>query len=424
MTTLLYVDCYAGIAGDMMLGALVDAGVPEAVIREALAAIPLDGYSLRFERVMRGALVGTKAIVDVADAHGHDHDHDHGHDHGHAHTPDHHHAHHAGHAHRHYAEIRALLDGLPAPVRTRARAIFDRLAEVEAKLHGTTVDEVAFHEVGAVDSIVDIVGAAAGLAWLQPARVVVRRVPLGGGTVQTAHGLLPVPAPATLALLAGAGAPVEEGGPAVATVELTTPTGAAILAACADGWGPPPPMRVRATGWGAGDRELGDRPNLLRLVIGDEEAAAPEAHDVVEIAANVDDMNPELYEPLLAALFAAGAVDAWLTPIVMKKGRPAITVTALAPVAAAAAVRAAMLAESTTLGVRYQTLSREALARRIVDVETPFGRVLVKLGSTGGVVTHVAPEYESCRARAVEAGVPTRRVWAAALAAAEAMFRS
>ena len=422
MSTVLYVDCYAGIAGDMMLGALVDAGVPEGVIREALAAIPLDDYSLRFERVMRGALAGTKAVVEIAGPHAHaDED---GHGHGHGHDGDHEHVHHAGHPHRHYGEIRRLLDGLPEAVRTRARAIFERLATVEAKLHGTTVDEVAFHEVGAVDSIVDIVGAAAGLAWLAPARVVVRRVPLGGGTVRTAHGLLPVPAPATLALLADAGALVEEGGPAVATVELTTPTGAAILAACADAWGPPPAMRVRATGWGAGDRQLADRPNLLRIVVGEDDDDRSAAADVVEISANVDDMNPELYEPLLAALFAAGAVDAWLTPIVMKKGRPANTVTALAPVAAAPAVRAALLAESTTLGVRYRTLARETLERRIVDVETPFGRVLVKLGSTGGAITHIAPEYESCRARAAEAGVPTRRVWAAAMAAAELAFRT
>jgi hypothetical protein len=413
MTTL-YVDCYAGIAGDMMLGALVDVGVPESVIREALAKIPLDGYSLRFERVMRGALAGTKAIVDVhAHAHAHADEHrrdGHGHGHGHAHLGD--------HPHRHYAEIRAMLEGLPSVVKARARAIFDRLAAVEAKLHGTTVDEVAFHEVGAVDSIVDIVGAAAGLAWLNPARVVVRRVPLGSGAVKTAHGMLPVPAPATMALLAEAGALVEDGGLAV---ELTTPTGAAILAASANAYGPPPAMRVRATGWGAGDRELADRPNLLRLVVGDDEPAA-ESAEIVEIAANVDDMNPELYEPLLAALFAAGAVDAWLTPIVMKKGRPAITVSALAPVAAAPSVRAALLAESTTLGVRWRTLARETLARRIVEVDTRFGRVAVKLGERDGVVTHVAPEYESCRTRASEAGVPTRSVWAAALAAAEATF--
>ena len=277
--------------------------------------------------------------------------------------------------------------------------------------------DVAFHEVGAIDSIVDIVGAAAALAWLRPSRITSRRVPLGGGSVDTAHGRLPVPAPATLELLAGA--EVEAGGDS----ELTTPTGAGILAACVSGYGVMPPLRVVAVGWGAGDRELADRPNLLRVVAGVPAAAADpgieggaEADDVAVVEANIDDMNPELCEPLLEALFAAGAVDAWFTPIVMKKSRPALIVSALCPPAARDAVANAVLRESTTIGVRFSTLRRMVLPRRFVDVETPWGKIPIKVAGDGEAA-NIAPEYEACRTVAAAAGVPVKRVYLAALAA-------
>jgi uncharacterized protein (TIGR00299 family) protein len=269
---------------------------------------------------------------------------------------------------------------------------------------------VAFHEIGAVDSIVDIVGAAAALAWLRPTRITARRVPLGGGTVETAHGRLPVPAPATLELLAGA--EVEAGG----EVELTTPTGAGILAANASAYGPMPPLKVVGVGWGAGDRELTDRPNLLRVVAGTPaRTAATDAGDVVLIEANIDDMNPELCEPLLDALFAAGAVDAWFTPIVMKKSRPAFTVAALCAPGEREAVVQALLRESTTIGARYSTAARTVLPRRFVDVETAWGTVPVKVAGEGELL-HASPEYEACRRLAQAAGVPVKRVYLAALA--------
>ncbi len=387
----LYFDCFSGIAGDMTLGALLDLGVPEAAVRGELDKLPLGGYRLTHERVRRGALVGTKIRVIVDEHHHHDHD--------------------AHHPHTHYRDIKAMLEQhLGGDVRTRALAIFERIAVVEARLHGVDVADVAFHEVGAVDSIVDIVGAAAALAWLRPARVTSRRVPLGGGTIETAHGRLPVPAPATLELLAGA--EIESGGDS----ELTTPTGAGILAASVSGYGMMPSMRVIGVGWGAGDRELADRPKLLRVVAGVRSQAANTTDEVAVVEANIDDMNPELCEPLLEALFAAGAVDAWFTPIVMKKSRPALTVAALCPPALRDAVAAALLRESTTIGVRFSSHERMVLPRRIVDVDTPWGKVPVKVAGEGENV-NAAPEYDACRALAVAAGVPVKRVYLAALAA-------
>jgi len=407
----LYFDCFSGIAGDMTLGALLDLGVPEEAVRAELDKLPVKNYRLTRERVRRGALVGTKIHVLVDEEHHeHEHPHDHAHgDHGH-HDPRHSHA--AHHPHTHYRDIKAMLQAhLGGEVLRRALAIFDRIAVVEARLHGVTVEEVAFHEVGAVDSIVDIVGAAAALAWLAPSKVSSRRVPLGGGFVDTAHGRLPVPAPATLELLAGA--EVEAGG----ATELTTPTGAGILAASVSSYGFMPAMRVLGVGWGAGDRELEDRPNLLRVVAGVRPDIADAANDEVAVVeANIDDMNPELCEPLLEALFAAGAVDAWFTSIVMKKSRPALTVAALCPPAARDAVAAAILRESTTIGVRFSTHQRTILPRHMVEVDTPWGKIPVKVAGDGDAA-NAAPEYESCRKVAAAAGVPVKRVYLAALAA-------
>jgi uncharacterized protein (TIGR00299 family) protein len=405
----LHFDCFAGIAGDMALGALLDLGVPESAVRAELERLPVGGYRLERERVRRGALMGTKirVIVEGADAHAH------AHGAGEAHDPR--HPHDAHHAHRHYRDIRALLTGaLAGDVRARALDIFERIAAVEARLHGLPVDEVAFHEVGAVDSIVDIVGTAAALAWLAPSAVTARPVPLGSGSVETAHGRLPIPAPATLELLAGA--PVEAGG---ADAELTTPTGAAILAASAGAYGPLPPLRVVGVGWGAGDRELADRPNLLRVVAGRPARAVVDepagAHVVVE--ANIDDMSPQLCEPLVEALLAAGALDAWLQPIVMKKGRPALLVGALCEAARQGEVAAALFRESTTLGVRHHPVGRTVLERRFVEVQTEFGAVPIKVAGDGDRPYNVAPEYEACRALARQHGVPVKQVYLAALAA-------
>jgi len=421
----LHFDCFAGIAGDMTLGALLDVGVPLEAITGELQKLPLVGYKLWHERVKRGALVGTKAHVDIAgddaDAKEHHHHHDHGHhDHGHHHHDHHDHAHdRAGahglgtHHHTHWREIRAMLrDNLGGDVLARAMAIFERVAVVEARLHGVSVEDVAFHEIGAVDSIVDIVGAAAGLAWLAPTSVTARRVPLGGGSVMTAHGRLPVPAPATLEILVGA--EVEAGTPEEG--ELTTPTGAAILAATVRRYGPMPPVEVRGVGWGAGDRELHDRPNLLRIIVGFP-SVETRAGECVVVEANIDDMNPELTEAVFDALFAAGALDVWVQPITMKKGRPALLLSALCEPSQREAVAAALLAESTSIGVRHRTVERSVLPRHLVEVDTPWGRVRVKVAGPDGAPLNVAPEYEDCRRLARAAGVPVKRVYLAALSA-------
>jgi hypothetical protein len=408
----LHVDCFAGLAGDMVLGALLDLGVPRAVVDEAISALGLPDLQLEVSSVLRGGLRGCK--VDVRSrgelagaAHGRDHDHD----------------------HVHYRVLRALLaERCPASARPGALAIFDALAEVEGARHGVAPAEVAFHELGAADSIADIVGSAAALAWLRPAGASLRPVPLGGGSIVTAHGRLPVPAPATLELLRGCD--VEAGG----EHELTTPTGAALarwLARGDDGsWrtGAMPAGRVLGTGWGAGTRELPGRPNLLRVVLLEPSAAGADSVEVLE--ANLDDLSPALAAPLLEALLAAGALDAWFTPIVMKKGRPALIVSALAPLARRVEIEAVFFRESTTLGVRRARAERTTLAREIVHVETELGPVAVKLagapGPDGRPVDPLtrAPELEDCRRLAQATGVPLRRVHELAVAAAAAWKRT
>jgi uncharacterized protein (TIGR00299 family) protein len=474
----LHFDPQSGIAGDMTVAALVDAGVPRAVVTGAIAAMKVPGLRATFERRRRGAFVGTGFVVrgpsprpsprrtgargkkgatkagagsahghapDAAHAHDHVHTHDHvharndDHEHAHAHAQndDHEHAHdHAHlqnddhdhdsvhvrdeqldeHEHRRYGEIQTLLRraSLSAAAKTLAADIFARIAEAESDLHGVRLADVAFHEIGAFDSIADVVGAAAALAWLEPVAVTATAPVLGTGTVRTAHGRVAVPAPATVALLRGLPVRAEGQG------ELTTPTGAAILAAVVGEFRDLPPVRLRAQGFGAGTRELADRPNVLRVMLGEPIGQAlPAALPAVTLlAANVDDMSPQLVEPLMASLFAAGALDVWVTPILMKKGRPAMEISALVGPGGAAAVARAFFANSTTLGVRQSRFERTVLARSSSTVETRFGRVSVKVAALDGEVVGVAPEFEDCRRLAARAAVPVRQVLAEAAAAA------
>jgi pyridinium-3,5-bisthiocarboxylic acid mononucleotide nickel chelatase len=417
----LHLEPTSGIAGDMTVAALVDAGVPPRVVTEAISAMGVKGLRTVFERRRRGAFVGRGFVVTWPGhpragigAHGHEHP---GHAHGPAQRarPDHNH----DHAHRDYAEIRRLLARarLDEDARALASDIFARIADVEAKLHGTRVDRVTFHEVGAYDSIADVVGAAAAIAWLAPASIGSLPLVVGTGSARTAHGEVPVPAPATAALLRGVPIVAEGEG------ELTTPTGAAIVAAVVDHFGPLPPMRIQAVGYGAGSRELADRPNLLRAIIGQPigQAEAPAPPEVVRIETNLDDMNPQLVAPLYDALLAAGAVDVWSTPILMKKGRPALQVTALAAPASVADVQRAFFRHSTTLGVRAQAMHRVVLARAFERVETTYGSVRVKVGALDGEVLGAQPEFEDCGRLAGLAGVPVRAVLAEATAAAHAL---
>jgi uncharacterized protein (TIGR00299 family) protein len=422
----LHFEPTSGIAGDMAVAALVDAGVPARVVESAVAAMGVRGLRVRFGRRKRGAYVGRSFDVTWPDkpkakhAHGHDHVHDHAHVHGHVDVHLHEHVHDRAHLHRDYAEIKRLLKKarLDPDVRALASDIFARIAEVEAALHGTKVARVTFHEVGAYDSIADVVGAAAAIAHLAPASIGSLPPVVGTGTVRTAHGPVPVPAPATAALLADT--PILSEG----VGELTTPTGAAILAAVVDRFGPLPPIRLRAVGYGAGTRELPDRANVLRVTVGEpigEPDVAP-VTDVLLIEANVDDMSPQLVGPLCDDLFAAGAADVWSTPILMKKGRPALQISALAPLAAAAAVERAFFQGSTTLGLRRQRLDRVVLARSFAKVETVYGPVRVKVAALDGQVLGAQPEFEDCRRLAGKAGVAAREVLSAASAAARALL--
>jgi uncharacterized protein (TIGR00299 family) protein len=416
----LHFEPTSGIAGDMTVAALVDLGVPPKIVLGAIASMGVKGLRSSFEPRRRGAFTaqGFKVTWPGKPTHKHKHEgargHAHAHEHGHGHTHDHDHG-----AHRDYAEVKRLLARatMDADARALASDIFRRIAEVEAALHGTRVDRVTFHEVGAYDSIADVVGAAAAIAWLAPASIGALPVVVGTGRVRTAHGPVPVPAPATAALLRGVPILAEGEG------ELTTPTGAAILAAVVDDFGPLPPMRVAALGYGAGTRELADRPNVLRATWGAPlgQADAPAAPEVVRVEANLDDMSPQLVAPLFEALLDAGAVDVWSTPILMKKGRPALEVTALCAPDALDQVRRAFFQHSTTLGVRLQPMARSVLARAFESVDTPYGAVRVKLGALDGEIVGAAPEFEDCRKLAARAGVPVRAVLAAAAAAAQAL---
>ncbi|HEX7598979.1 MAG TPA: nickel pincer cofactor biosynthesis protein LarC, partial [Polyangia bacterium] len=342
---------------------------------------------------------------------------DHGHDHGHDHTPDHGHQH---HEHRDYAEIRRLLrrSRLEADCKRIASDIFERIAQAEASLHGVSIDRVAFHEVGAWDSIADVVGAAAAFAWLRPCSVSSTAPVLGSGQIHTAHGLTPVPAPATAAILTGLPVRLEGEG------ELTTPTGAAILAALVTKFGPPPPLRLCAQGFGAGTREISDRANVLRVLVGEPlgQVLSESAPVVMLLEANIDDMSPQLIEPLMSALFAAGAVDVWTTSILMKKGRPAWQVSALAAPEMMPAVQQAFFLHSTTLGVRRVSMERSVLSRSQATVKTRFGVVPVKLAADGGEVLGATPEFEDCRRLAGKAGVSVRTVLTEATVAASRLL--
>ncbi len=380
-----YADCFSGISGDMFLGALVDAGLALDDLRADLARLDLpDAYELRAREVRKGALRATQVEVVAAGE---------------------------GHHHRGLADIAALIEGsdLPDSVKAASLAVFRRLAGAEARVHGEPVEAVHFHEVGAVDSIVDVVGAAIGLERLGIEQLYASALPVGGGQVESAHGTLPLPAPATLELLAEAGAPLV---PSPARAELVTPTGAALLAALARF--EQPEMALRRVGVGAGQRDL-PWPNVLRLWVGEAEAGPPA--QVALLETNIDDMNPEFYGHVMARLFEAGALDVYLTPITMKKNRPATMLSVIARPADEAALADILLAETSTLGVRARTLRRYEAGRAVQMVSTPYGEVPVKLKLRDGKPVMAAPEYEACSRLAREHNVSLMRVYQAALEA-------
>lgn len=409
----LYVNCAAaGVAGDMLLGALVDAGADPTVIADVLGGLGVDGYALTFERVQRGGIAATWAnVVTLTEPHDHsNHDHDHDHDadqhHGHEHTHDDH-----GHEHRPAKAITAMLDAadIPAAVRATAQRIFDVLATAEGAVHGIDPADVELHEVGALDSIVDIVGVAAALNDLRIERIVASPVAMGRGTTKSAHGLLPNPPPAVVRLLAERNAPLV----GVDTpMELSTPTGVAVLTALAEHFGALPPMRVDAVGYGAGTADPVGRPNVVQVVLGTtiaESATPAPGRPAVQLEANVDDVTGEVLAHTIAALMAAGAHDAWATPIVMKKGRPAHTVAALVDPVHADRIAAVLLAETGTLGVRAVNVQRWPQRREeiVVDVDGHPVRVKVAAG-------RAKPEHDDAAVAAAALGRPLRDILLAA----------
>ena len=378
---LAYFDCFSGISGDMTLGALVDAGCSAELLRSELQALKVSGWELSTEKVWKNGMSATYVRVKTEDQQ----------------------------KHRSLSTILEILNSSPlaTPVRERASAIFQKLGEAEAHVHDAPLEKVHFHEVGAVDAIVDIVGACIGFHALGIESFACSPLNVGGGTAKMAHGVLPVPAPATARLLQGA--PTFSNG---VQRELVTPTGAAIVATLCDSFGPQPPMTVSTIGYGAGTADLEGQPNVVRIMIGEaaEKSAATLDEEISIIEANLDDMNPQIYGYVLEKALSAGALDVYTTALQMKKNRPGTLLTILCRPEDASKLMSLIFAETTTLGVRTHRAQRRVLPREWVSVTTAYGDVRIKLSRSNGHVLHAAPEYDDCRKLAVEKQVPLQQV--------------
>ncbi|MCS7191615.1 MAG: nickel pincer cofactor biosynthesis protein LarC [Armatimonadetes bacterium] len=382
-----YFDCFAGISGDMALGALLDAGAPLDKLLSGLETLPLSGWDLKVERIRKGTIASTSVTV-LADEH----------------QPE-----------RRLEDIESIVANsrLPEAVKSQSLSIFRLLAEAEAKVHSTSIDEVHFHEVGAVDSIVDIVGVVYALNLLGVQEVHASALPFSRGRVKIAHGELPVPAPATMELLCGILTyPID------IDSELVTPTGAALLKALARSFGTPPPFTPQKIGYGAGKRDL-PFPNVLRVIIGEmQDGFAFERERLAVIETNLDNITGELVGFVMERLFEAGARDVWVTPVQMKKNRPAVVLSVLCDSATLPTLMQILFSETPTLGVRVQEVERMCLFREFMEVETPYGVVRVKLAKFGDQIINIAPEFEDCRRIALEGKIPLKEVMSAALIAA------
>jgi uncharacterized protein (TIGR00299 family) protein len=388
-----YFDCFSGISGDMTLGALVDVGLNPEFLKNELAKLKLDGYKISFNKVQKHGITGTKANIELDN---HDHQNDHGDHHG-----------------RHLSDIIKLISEsqISEYIKTRAKQIFLKLGEAEAKVHDVDIEEVHFHEVGAVDSILDIVGVSIGISALEIGKIYSSPLPLGQGFVKSSHGIIPVPAPATIELLKGI--------PAKRTDvhgELVTPTGAAIISTIAEGFGSMPSMAIDNVGYGAGTKDFIEQPNLLRVIIGTAKSIYED--DTINIVeTNIDDMSPQIYDLLMDKLFAIGALDVFLTPILMKKNRPAIKLTVLVESIKLQKACAYILSETTTMGVRIYEANRKKLSREMIVVDTEYGKVSVKLGKIGDEVLKILPEYDDCKRLAEKNNVPIMKIHQAVLKA-------
>jgi len=387
---MLYLDCFSGASGDMVLGALIDLGLPVDALRGALGSLALEYGDVSAEKVLRAGVAATKFRLEDRRPPA------------------------ADNGHRHY-HLKGIVNAirrssLKPESQDRAVHLFERLAEAEAAIHSTPIEKVHLHEVGALDSIIDIVGAVYGFDYLGIDDIVSSPLNVGGGTVRCAHGDFPVPAPATARLLKDV--PIYANG----TTEMVTPTGALLVTGYAKSFGPLPVMKVESIGYGAGDRDPKGTPNVLRILKG-ARADAESGHTVTKIECEIDDMNPQLFGPLMDKLLAAGALDVFYVPVQMKKGRPGTLVTILAKPASREALTDIVFRESTTIGVRFQQMDRACLERTIETVQTPYGPVRFKVARRDGRELNAAPEFEDCEVLAAEHGVPLKVVQAAALQA-------
>ena len=389
-----YFDCFSGISGDMTLGALVDAGCSIDHLREKLKYLQVPGWEISAEKVWKNGMAATYVRVKTEDTH----------------------------THRSLTTILGILDksNLDANVKERAAAIFRKLGEAEATVHDVPIEKIHFHEVGAVDAIVDIVGACIGFQELGFERFACSALNVGGGTAKMAHGVLPVPAPATARLLLGK--PTYSNG---VQKELVTPTGAAIVATLCDHFGPQPAMKISAIGYGAGTADLESQPNVLRIMAGEIAATTTDTHagTIRVLEANLDDMNPQIFGYLLEKALAAGALDVFATSIQMKKNRPGTLVTVLCKPEDEGKFQEMLFAETTTLGLRSHLVERHALPREFVTVSTRFGEVRVKLSRTAGRVQHASPEFDDCRKLAEEKNVPLHEVMEQAMRRFEEQYK-
>jgi pyridinium-3,5-bisthiocarboxylic acid mononucleotide nickel chelatase len=392
---LAYFDCFSGISGDMTLGALVDAGCSAELLRTELKSLQVPGWTLTTEKVWKNGMAATYVRVQTEDQQ----------------------------KHRSLTTILEMLknSNLAPPVRERASRIFQKLGEAEAHVHDAPIEKVHFHEVGAVDAIVDIVGSCIGFHALGVGRFACSPLNVGGGTAKMAHGVLPVPAPATARLLQGA--PTFSNG---VQRELVTPTGAAIVATLCDSFGPQPPMTVSAIGYGAGTADLEGQPNVVRIMIGESADKVSSAGDeeISIIEANLDDMNPQIYGYVLEKALLAGALDVYTTALQMKKNRPGTLLTILCRPQDTDALMSIIFAETTTFGIRTHRAQRRALPREWVNVSTAYGSVRIKLSRSNGHILHVTPEYDDCRKLAVEKQVPLQQVISEALRIYQASGKS
>jgi uncharacterized protein (TIGR00299 family) protein len=395
VSRLLYFDCFSGISGDMVLGAMLDAGLPFEGLKAALGSLAVSGYDVSTKRVLRAGVSATKFVVEDRQPAG-------------------------GHPHRHLPGIFKLVDqsALSPAGKDRAKSLFQRLAEAEAAIHDMPVEKVHLHEVGALDSIIDIVGAVHALEWFGADRVVSSALNVGGGTVKSAHGTIPVPAPATVKLLGDA--PIYGG---EVQKELVTPTGALLVSSYATAYGPVPAMSVERVGYGAGDNDFPSTPNVLRVLLGREAESSVvpgfsrTESRVVVIECEIDDMNPQIFGVVMDRLYAAGALEVFYIPVQMKKNRPGTLLTVVAPPQLRAAMSEIIFGETTTIGLRYSEVERDCLVREHVPVETPAGSIRMKLAWRDGRLVNAVPEFDDCAAIAAANNLPVKEVQALAVKA-------